>query len=115
METVSRKEPDDPPQWDALRKSFLEELELPYRGGDVTLSSTLFTMLLSFCNGSMPHYPIKKILLLIWKFILLVMGGVNRQEEVKKFAREEVGLLPVFPDNPPSKPLLMPMPNYDPR
>ena len=120
METMSRKDPEDPPHWDPLRASFLEQLEIPYgggggAGGGVTLSSTLFTMLLSFCNGSMPHYPIKKILLLIWKYILIVMGGMKRQEEIKKASRVEAGLQEIFPENPPSKPLILPTPNYDPR
>ena len=72
-------------------------------------------MLLAFCNGSMPHYPIKKIVLLIWKFIVFVMGGMERHEEIKKEARIKAGLEPTFPENPPTKPLIMPMPNYDPR
>lgn len=115
MEAVRRKELTDPPEWERLRVSFLCELELPLRGGEETLSSMLFGMLLSFCNGSMPHYPIKKILLLIWKFILTVMGGVSQLEEIKKSARVAADLPPTFPEKPPSKPLLLPMPNYDPR
>ena len=108
-------EPTDPPHWAPLRAQFLGELEVAHRGGEETLSSTLFAMLLAFCNGSMPHYPIKKILLLIWKYILVVMGGMDQQEEIKKAARMEAGLEPTFPENPPSKPLVLPMANFDPR
>ena len=79
------------------------------------MSSTLFSMLLSFCNGSMPHYPIKKILLLIWKYILFVMGGIFQLKKIKKARRVDAGLPPDFPEDPPGKPLVLPMPNYDPR
>ena len=121
LETASRQEPEDPPQWASLRAVFLEQLETPHGGGgsggggEETLSATLFTMLLAFCNGSMPHYPIKKILLLIWKFVLFVLGGLSRQEEVKKATRVAAGLDPTFPENTPTKPLVLPMPNFDPR
>lgn len=119
LETASRQEPEDPPQWASLRAVFLEQLETPHGGGggggEETLSATLFTMLLAFCNGSMPHYPIKKILLLIWKFVLFVLGGLSRQEEVKKATRVAAGLDPTFPENTPMKPLVLPMPNFDPR
>lgn len=63
----------------------------------------------------MPHYPIKKIVLLIWKYILTVMGSLAKLEEIKKQSRVEANLPPVFPEDPPSKPLPLPMPNFDPR
>lgn len=115
METVSRHEEGDPDHWDKLRESFVTELELPCRGGEETLASTLFNMLLFFCNGSMPHYPIKKVLLLIWKYVMTLMGGLSTLAEIKKTNRVAAGLPPDFPEDMPTKPLVLPMPNYDPR
>lgn len=114
IETVRRVSPHDQPNWVHLRKSFLESLSEAVVGDD-TLTSLLFMMLLSFCNGSMPHYPIKRILLLIWKSILAMMGGIQELEEIKKQRREDVGLPPVFAEVRPSRPLILPTPAYDPR
>ncbi len=115
METVGRPNEFETERQKELRQSFLAELELPYRCGDETLASILFNMLLYFCNGSMPHYPIKKVLLLIWKYIITLMGGLDTLEDIKKANRQAAGLPPDFPEDTPSKPLVLPMPNYDPR
>ena len=114
LETVRREDPNDSPKWVALRSSFLKELENPVYG-DETLTSFLFVMLLSFCNGTMPHYPVKKILLLLWKSILAMMGGMKELVALKQEAREAVSLEPSFPENVHCKPLVLPQPNYDPR
>ena len=114
VETVRRETPHDTPTWIRLRKSFLESLSDTVVGDD-TLTSLLFMMLLSFCNGTMPHYPIKRILLLIWKSILAMMGGMKNLEEIKKERREVVGLPPVFTEVRPSRPLILPTAAYDPR
>ena len=114
VEMVRREKPSDEASWVHLRKSFLESLSVPVVGED-TLTSLLFMMLLSFCNGSMPHYPIKRILLLIWKTILAMMGGMDELAEIRKARRELVDLPPVFAEVRPSKPLILPTPAYDPR
>ena len=114
VETVRRENPHDTPDWVRLRKSFLESLSETVVG-DNTLTSLLFMMLLSFCNGSMPHYPIKRILLLIWKTILAMMGGVQELTEIKKDRREAAGLSREFAEVRPSRPLILPTAAYDPR
>ena len=115
METVGRETEAEPDHWKQLRTTFLAELEFPCRGGEETLTSTLFSMLLFFCNGTMPHYPIKKVLLLLWKCVMTIMGGLGALQETKKANRVEAGLPPDFPEDTPTKPLILPMPNYDPR
>ena len=114
VETVCREDPQDPPEWVEMKKTFLQELQEPVVG-DETLTSLLFVMLLGFCNGSMPHYPIKKILLLIWKTILAMMGGVKELAELKKKARTCVKLPPTFPETQAVRPLILPTAAYDPR
>ena len=114
LETIRREDPNDSPKWVTLRSSFLKDLESPVYG-DETLTSLLFVMLLSFCNGTMPHYPVKKILLLLWKSVLAMMGGMKELAALKREAREAVSLEPSFPENAHCKPLVLPQPNYDPR
>ncbi|CAI8001053.1 Striatin-interacting protein 1 homolog [Geodia barretti] len=114
VETMQRGCPNDPPDWLRLRKSFIESLSEPVVGEE-TLTSLLFVMLLAFCNGTMPHYPIKRILLLIWKTILAMMGGLEDLQEIKKQRREVVGLPAEFPEVRPSRPLILPTPAFDPR
>lgn len=114
VETMRRESPDDGPDWVRLRKSFIEGLSESVVGEE-TLTSLLFVMLLAFCNGTMPHYPIKRILLLIWKTVLTMMGGLEDLQEIKKQRREAVGLSAEFPEVHPSRPLILPTPAFDPR
>lgn len=114
VETIRRENDRDPPEWVGLRRSFIEGLSETVVGEE-TLTSLLFMMLLSFCNGTMPHYPIKRILLLIWKTVLAMMGGLDELQEIKKARRETAGLPAEFTEVRPSRPLVFPTPAYDPR
>lgn len=114
VETASREERDDPPEWRGARALLVEQLSNPIVGDD-SLTTMLFNMLLSFCSGAMPHYPVKKILLLLWKCILTTLGGVETLKELKKEARSAAGLQPVYPDLQPSRPLVLPTAAFDPR
>ncbi|XP_076338024.1 striatin interacting protein isoform X2 [Tachypleus tridentatus] len=80
-----------------IQENFKNELSQPLIG-DELLAVTLFQMVTRFCSGSAPHFPIKKILLLLWKTILLSLGGTEELRKLKTKYREEAGLSPV-PDD----------------
>lgn len=74
----------------ALRDEFLLEIGNPIE--DELLSVKLFGMVTRFCGGTAPHYPIKKVLLLIWKLLLFSLGGTEELRRMRAEKREQVGL-----------------------
>ena len=79
-----------------LRQQFHEELSQP--NGSELLAITLFQMTTKFCNGSAPHFPIKKVLLLLWKTLLLTLGGNETLKNNKNQYRVRCGLSPILDD-----------------
>lgn len=82
-----------------LREQFISELQEPFGNDGVDdkgeyLVITLFRMLNDFCNGLAPHYPVKKISLLIWKTILLTLGGSDRLKNLRQLRRLNAKLAP---------------------
>ncbi|KAK0395688.1 hypothetical protein QR680_001387 [Steinernema hermaphroditum] len=75
-----------------LRKQFLQELEAPLDSAGIPVTIVLFQMLPSFLHGSTPHFPIKKVVLLIWKCLLAILGGWDVLRKEKEDKRKGRGL-----------------------
>lgn len=71
----------------SLRNSFITELAQPLDGVGIPLIMVLFEMMPSFCHGNSPHFPMKKVLLLIWKTLLTILGGWKELREAKASKR----------------------------
>ncbi|KAJ2933682.1 hypothetical protein H1R20_g3398, partial [Candolleomyces eurysporus] len=59
---------------------------------DPPLPVYLFNLVAGLRDKSAKGYPIKKLLLLLWKSLLACWGGMKDHERVKKIARELAGL-----------------------
>lgn len=79
------------------RANFASELALPLLGEEL-LAVTLFQMIIKFCSGATPHFPIKKVLLLLWKTILVSLGGTPQLRALKAQYREAHQLPPAPED-----------------
>ena len=58
----------------------------------------LLKMITAFCNGTSQHFPVKKLLLLLWKTLILSLGGIEELKALRAAAREKEGLPPGPPD-----------------
>ncbi|OXB56067.1 hypothetical protein ASZ78_013149 [Callipepla squamata] len=88
----------DPPEWKSCRETFRTELSFPVRS-DEPFALLLFTMVTKFCSGHAPHFPMKKVLLLLWKVLLFTLGGFEALQMMKVRRREELGLPPLPEDS----------------
>ncbi|CAB3372424.1 Hypothetical predicted protein [Cloeon dipterum] len=87
---------DDTDEITLRREQFLNEITNPIM--DELLAAKLLGMITKFCNGSAPHFPMKKVLLLLWKVILISLGGMTKLRELKIKYREEADLGPTKED-----------------
>uniref|UniRef100_A0A3Q4I9I1 Striatin interacting protein 2 n=1 Tax=Neolamprologus brichardi TaxID=32507 RepID=A0A3Q4I9I1_NEOBR len=98
VETIRVQTEDDRPEWIAAREAFKNELSPLYNGEPFAL--LLFTMVTKFCSMNAPHFPMKKVLLLLWKTILqFTLGGFEELQEMKVRHRERLNLPPLPEDS----------------
>ncbi|KAL4640734.1 hypothetical protein GN956_G11605 [Arapaima gigas] len=97
VEMVRSEAEDDKPEWRAARETFKAELGSPLYNGE-PFALMLFTMVTKFCSMNAPHFPMKKVLLLLWKTILFTLGGFEELQELKVRGRERLNL-PSLPED----------------
>lgn len=78
------------PENEHLLNNFINDITYPI--GDELLSVKLLSMITRFCAGSAPHFPMKKVLLLLWKISLVSLGGMDTLKELKDKYRLDAGL-----------------------
>ncbi|XP_038068316.1 striatin-interacting protein 1 homolog isoform X2 [Patiria miniata] len=91
IETLRMDSDQDSDKQKHQREIFKTELGQPVCGED-SLAIVLFNMVTKFCSGHAPHFPIKKILLLLWKTLLFSLGGINEYKLMKQQARKAADL-----------------------
>uniref|UniRef100_A0A3B5MDW4 Striatin interacting protein 2 n=1 Tax=Xiphophorus couchianus TaxID=32473 RepID=A0A3B5MDW4_9TELE len=98
VETIRVQTEDDRPEWRAARETFKNELGSPLYNGE-PFALLLFTMVTKFCSMNAPHFPMKKVLLLLWKTVLFTLGGFEELQQMKVGARERLSLPPLPEDS----------------
>ncbi|XP_026847281.1 striatin-interacting protein 1 homolog isoform X2 [Drosophila persimilis] len=80
-----------------LAESFVQEINSPLADGEL-LAVKLLGMITRFCSGAAPQFPMKKVVLLLWKVSLLGLGGMDVLKNLKNEYRLKVGLDPIKED-----------------
>ena len=83
---------DDP----AVREAF--SAELAGAGEEDLLAVRLLNMVTRYCSNSAPHFPMKKVLLLLWKVTLASLGGSACLADLKAEYRAAHGIPPQLED-----------------
>lgn len=66
--------------------------EITYPIGDELLSVKLLGMITKFCSSLAPHFPMKKVLLLLWKVSLVSLGGMETLKDLRDQYRASADL-----------------------
>ncbi|KAM9321026.1 striatin-interacting protein 1 [Gastrophryne carolinensis] len=98
MVDILREESEgDTEKWKTMRQTFRTELGSPMYNNE-PFAVMLFGMVTKFCSGHAPHFPMKKVLLLLWKTVLFTLGGFEELQKMKAAKREMLGL-PTLPED----------------
>ncbi|XP_001945255.1 striatin-interacting protein 1 [Acyrthosiphon pisum] len=73
-----------------FRENLLLDIGLPYTEDHLIVK--LLGMITRFCSGLASYYPMKKVLLLLWKLILVLLGGMDKLANLKNEYRKNVEL-----------------------
>ncbi|XP_053655459.2 striatin-interacting protein 1 isoform X2 [Cherax quadricarinatus] len=98
VETLRVPSDDDTEAQTQTRLYFCEELGQPQGEDEELVAMTLLGMVTRFCNSSAPHFPIRKVLLMLWKVLLSSLGGTQQLALLKNSYREKNGLQPCEED-----------------
>ncbi|XP_062705171.1 striatin-interacting protein 1 homolog isoform X2 [Aedes albopictus] len=89
-EVMRAEKESDCEEYAHLVTNFINEITYPI--GDELLSVKLLGMITKFCSGLAPHFPMKKVLLLLWKVSLVSLGGMDTLKTLKDKYRAEADL-----------------------
>uniref|UniRef100_F7A9M5 Uncharacterized protein n=1 Tax=Ciona intestinalis TaxID=7719 RepID=F7A9M5_CIOIN len=98
VETLRRENEDDSNENVKLRKEFYTELEQGLNDKE-PLVITLFNMVCKFSSQTTSILPMKKVLLLLWKLLLTLLGGYSSLHNKMEERRKELDL-PLLEENP---------------
>ncbi|XP_039616919.1 striatin-interacting protein 1 homolog isoform X2 [Polypterus senegalus] len=98
VETIRLECEEDTEDWKSARETFKTDLGSPVYNGE-PFAVLLFSMVTKFCSMNAPHFPMKKVLLLLWKTVLFTLGGFEDLQKLKMKQREILGLPPLPEDS----------------
>nr|SVE74980.1 EOG090X01YQ [Daphnia dolichocephala] len=90
VEVFRSSQEEDSDEFKKIQEEFRAEIAQPIN--DELLAVKLLSMVTKFCSGSCPHFPMKKVLLLLWKVLLVSLGGMKEQRELKGMVSIRDGL-----------------------
>ncbi|XP_034876980.1 striatin-interacting protein 2 isoform X3 [Mirounga angustirostris] len=72
VENIRLERETDSCRWRTARETFRTELSFSTHNEE-PFALLLFSMVTKFCSGLAPHFPIKKVLLLLWKVVMQLL------------------------------------------